>query len=376
MNNQTRHISLYIGHAYDLVYFLRLVPLIRAYGRFTFSAVVAMDPHLNKIAGLSSYLDHIASDYIMITEDQVPRLGKGIAPISKLISTALQRIDKLINKADLFISLDKSQLLPHILLNKFHHSILIQTFEAPDLTKDYTIAWKSTVLANIYHSIFGAKWKIIRVNKKSTFVSHHHVIRQKVEIIFRNGDKSLKNRIVLPPLIESEVTSKKVILFGSRFLSWDYFTKKMTADLLKYYKELSSSLPGYTFLYKPHPAEMDDEFKLIRECFPTGNIENIGYDLSSELVLLTHPEIDYCFSLGSTSSLSALEMGFKSYVIYKLIGFPDEIEGTYDSIFHDAPANFFLNDTSDLQKLPPLKSHPGYLTYFLDRLSFYTRTSL
>jgi len=366
--NKPVHIVLYIGHAYDLTFFLRLVPLIKNHGEYTFSAIVAMDTHLGKIVSLESLLKELTSDYIIISEDQVPRLGIEFLQVSSKIKNILSRVKGMIWKSQSFISLDKSQLLPHILLNKFKRSILIQTFEQVDLTNDYTIAWKSTILANMYHALFGAKWKLIRSNKKSSFITHHQVISQNVEIVYRNGDESIRNKIVLPPLSFSGVTGKKVLFFGSRFLSWDYFTEKMKIELLEYYKGIAVSLSEFTFLYKPHPAEMDTEFNLIRTCFPNGNIENIGYDLSSELVLLTTPGIEYCFSLGSTSSLSAFEMGFKSFVIYKLIGFPPEVERTYDNIFHDAPVDFFLKDVSNLTKLPKLKSFRGYLDYFLNLL--------
>jgi hypothetical protein len=371
--NKQIHIVLYIGHAYDLTFFLRLVPLIKNHGEYTFSAIVAMDTHLGKIACLESFLKELTSDYIIVLEDQVPRLGTEFLLVSSKIKNILSRIKRMIYEAQLFVSLDKSQLLPHLLLSKFKRSILIQTFEPLDLTDDYKIAWKSTFLANLYHTLFSAKWKIIRSNKKSNYITHHQVISQNVEIVYKNGDEAIKNRIVLPPLTHNGKLGNKVILFGSRFLSWDFFTEKMKIDLLEYYKEIGDCLSGFTFLYKPHPAEKDDEFNLVKSCFPSGNIENIGYDLSSELVLLMTPGIEYCFSLSSTSSLSAFEMGFKSFVLYKQIGFPVEVERTYDNIFKDASEDFYLNDVSSLLKLPKLKPNQGYMNYFLNLLSVQLR---
>ncbi len=368
-NTIPQQIVIYIGHAYDLVYFLRLIPIIRADSSYVFLAVVAIDGHLAKITRLEYFLNQITKEYILIQESEVPRLNTNVFVTSRKIKVALRKLSSFICKADLFISLDKSQLLPHILLNKFRRSILIQTFEPNNLIHDYKIAWKSTILANIYNVLFCSKLKIIRSNKKSVFISHHEVLGQNSEIIYRNGDDFLPNRIILPPLVHQKVPGKKILIFGSRFLSWDYFTEKMKTDLMNFYVTISDTYEDYTFLYKPHPAEMAEEFKLIKECFTPGKINNIGYDLNSELVLLESRDVEYCFSLGSTSSLSAFEMGFNSFVFYKLLGFPKEIERTYDNIFMDAPKEFFLNFNSDLKKIQSLESAPGYLDYFLIRIS-------
>ena len=367
--NNSQHIVLYIGHAYDLVFFLRLIPLVRDSGNYIFSAVVAIDAHLVKITRLDYFLNQITNDHILISESEVPRLNMSVPDMSLKIKAALGRLNNLVCAADLFIALDKSQMLPHILLSKFRRSILVQTFEPNDLLDDYQIAWKSTLLANIYHFLFGAKWKIIRANKKSSLVSHHEVIGQNAEIIYRNGDKSLPNRLILPPLVCHKRPGKKILIFGSRFLSWDYFTEEMRIDLLNFYRAISTTFKKYSFIYKPHPYEMQQEFKLIQGCFAPSQIKNIGYDLNSELVLLSNHDIEYCFSLGSTSSMSAFEMGFKSFVIYKLLGFPKEIERTYDSIFPNVPKEFFLRDDYDLRNLPTLMPAPGYLDYFLSSIS-------
>ena len=81
------------------------------------------------------------------------------------------------------------------------------------------------------------------------------------------------------------------------------------------------------------------------------NLNLVEDFLNSEHYLVEHNDIAYCFSIGSTSSLSAYKMGFNSKVSYRSIFQDDEIIKGFDSIFEDTDESIHTNnDFSDIRK--------------------------
>jgi hypothetical protein len=85
---------------------------------------------------------------------------------------------------------------------------------------------------------------------------------------------------------------------------------------------------------------------------------------NTEFFLLNSSDYSFTFSIGSTSSRSAYDFGLNSYVFYKYLQLPLEIEATYDNIFIDQPKDFFIHELETINTLHPLVFSDSYMEYF------------
>ncbi|MDC3217301.1 hypothetical protein OAU21_02340, partial [Gammaproteobacteria bacterium] len=105
----------------------------------------------------------------------------------------------------------------------------------------------------------------------------------------------------------------------------------------------------YKFYYIAHPKEKD-EFEELNNIFEN-NLNLIEGFLNSEHYLVENNDIAHCFSIGSTSSKSAYQMGFNSKVAYRSIFKGNQIVDGFDSIFEDIDESIHINDSfSDIRK--------------------------
>ena len=96
-----------------------------------------------------------------------------------------------------------------------------------------------------------------------------------------------------------------------------------------------------------------------------GRCELVNNYFSSEHFLFENRKISYTFSIGSTSSFSAFNMGFSAKVFYKMLDFSANIESTYDRIFSGFPVSFFADQIDDTI-IPCVREHLDYNSNYLN----------
>lgn len=373
MPNQ-QNLVLYIGHPFDLAYFMRLLPLINEKKQFYVTAIVAKGYYFKDMDNLNELLNKISDECFVIPDNKIPgysrHLLKGIKN-TLFVKKLIRNIDK---NNSILISIDKSQFIANYLNSHFKKIILIQGVDPLDL-KDYKPAYLKMAWFNLINIITGSKLIFLRHNKKSSgHIWHYTVYNLKPAICYLTEDESVKNRIVLPE-IASENKSKRIIIFGSRYNDWKFINNnksEIKTLVFLFYKNLKQTFPEHIFYYKPHPRENGSEYAEINQIFDNQLI-NVGISLNSELFLIENNDIEHCFSLGSTSSRSAYEMGFSSKVFYKLLNFEKEIEKVFDGIFSEMQRTFFIKDLQrldDLSRKEPTKNYLQGIKNYLYELSY------
>ena len=349
MPNQ-QNLVLYIGHPFDLAYFVRLLPLINGKKQFYVTAIVVKGYYFRNMDSLNELLYKISNDHLIIPRNKIPGYGKNLLKGIKntlFVKKLIRNIDK---NNSILISMDHSQFIANYLNSHFKKVILIQTVDTLDFKKHYKPAYLRMVWFNLVNLLTGSKFIVLYYNKSSSgHIWHYKILNPNFKPIYRNDNVSISNRIVLPK-VASENKSKKIIIFGSRYNDWRYINNnrsEIKEIIFLFYKNLKQTFPEHIFYYKPHPRENGSEYAEINQIFDNQLI-NVGISLNSELFLIKNNDIEHCFSLGSTSSMSAYEMGFGSKVFYKTLPFPKSVNSVYDEIFHDAPGDFFIKNYNDL----------------------------
>jgi hypothetical protein len=341
---------LYIGHPFDLAFFKRLIPLINDDNQYYIITIVAKGYYFREMNNLEDILSTIANENIIISDNKIPGYSKNIFRTlyrTLCVRKLIHGVDK---KNSILISIDKSQFIANYLNSHFKKVILIQTVDTLDLKKDYKPAYLKMAWSNLINIITGSKLIFLRYNKKSSgHIWHYKILNPNFKVIYRNDNISISNRIVLPG-VKSKNKSKKIVIFGNRYNGWEFIKNKKSEVkelIFLFYKNLKQTHPEHTFYYKPHPLEKGTEFAEINHIFDSRLID-VGISLNSELFLIENNDIEYCFSLGSTSSMSAHEMGFSSKVFYKMLPLAQSVNSAYDDIFQDAPEEFFIKDYNEL----------------------------
>jgi len=369
-----KKVILFIGHTFDLAFFMRLIPLINSDNDFEITAIVAKGKYFREMHNLGNYLKEITHSSICIQQNRIPAYSRNI--IKSLFNTF--RLKRKLNSQDfsssLLISLDKSTFLANYLLSKFKNVILIQTKESNDndLKKHFRIRLLRTIWFNILNLLTNSKYTTLYVNKGSCNRVHQfRILKPEHYTIYRNLT-SKRNKIILPSVANSN-KSNKVLIFGSRFYGWAYFYEYYDfnrSKIISFYTCLHELYPNYEFLYKPHPKEEGKEFDEINKVFG-GKLINLGISLNAEMYLLENKDIDLCVSINSTSSISAFEMGFNSKVFYKILKFPDSLVYDMDLRFNDAPNDIFITsldaDIKNKENRSNTKSDLKYIRKILDK---------
>lgn len=255
----------------------------------------------------------------------------------------INQLKKTINNNSLIITFSKFELYID-LVNKYfknHISILQPSSTVNDFNKnELEVFYTYKIRRNIYEFLFN----LTRTNPYRLISTKSIVIFKKLiknTEIFLSNNKNLKsNEITFPFRFREEKLKypNTIIVFGSRFLEWEYFDSKKIDVLNDFLENLKSSFPKFKFIYVKHPLEKREyeflninEFEIIENSI---NAEMIFYEMGHK--------IHSVYSIGSTSSKTAFEFGIKSHVLYKSLEFENSVEKVYNRIFNGYPKNFFI----------------------------------
>ena len=357
-------ITFYIGHSFDLAYFYRLIPLIKSYGNFKFSCIIVKNDYILRIKNIDFYLKTLFDDVLIIDRNNIPKeFSLNFIANFKKILYVLHKVKSIENK-EILISFDKSSQIINVVKPRFKKSILLQSYSTENIRKNYKFGVLPTIISNIYNLLSGSNLKIIKINRLTDLVVHHQVIKDRSEIIYLSNNANIPNRFSLNIINSNRITSNKVLIFGSRFLEWDYFKKWHVDSLLKIYRLLVETYPNSHFFYKPHPVEKGTEFQFLKKHVFGNRITLLNDMENTEFFLLNSSDFSFTFSIGSTSSRSSYDFGLNSYVFYKYLQLPLEIEATYDNIFIDQPNDFFIRELETIKTLHSLVFSDSYMEYF------------
>ena len=232
------------------------------------------------------------------------------------------------------------------LLNKYfknHISILQPGSTVNDFKENEIQIFRTfKIRRNIYEFLLKLKKsKPYKLNSTKSIVLFGKLYKN-TEIFLSNKKNLNPNEITFPFKFRKEKLKhpNTIIVFGSRFLEWEYFDSKKIDLLNDFLENLKSSFLEFKFIYVKHPLEKREyeflninEFEIIENSI---NAEMIFYEMGHK--------IHSVYSIGSTSSKTAFEYGIRSHVIYKMLKLEGSVEKVYDRIFSGYPKNFYLKN--------------------------------
>ena len=255
----------------------------------------------------------------------------------------INQLKKTINNNSLIITFSKFELYIDLLNKHFknHISILQPGSTFNDFNKNELEVFHTyKIRRNIYEFLFN----LTRTNpyrlKSTKSIVLFDKLSKNTEIFLSNNKNRNSNEITFPFSIKEEKLKhpNTIVVFGSRFLEWEYFDSKKIDILNDFLENLKSSFPEFKFIYVKHPLENREyeflninEFEIIENSI---NAEMIFYEMGHK--------IHSVYSIGSTSSKTAFEFGIKSHVLYKSLEFENSVEKVYNRIFNGYPKNFFI----------------------------------
>ena len=348
MPNKKQTIVFSIAHVYDLVFFYRIVKETSIKKEYHVKVIFFLHTHFNnKIDTVKDLLSKISNDIIFVDTAHIPYYQKNIVKNIYLGLKLKNLLKKYFLKSDAMLIVDKSHLHSHILLNFFNNPILFQFFSKFDEAQ-YKKRFLKTMAANLINFFLNNSFiKIFQLKNTRTVENYvSNLKRIKILYITNSINKNLKSINFSKPEISSD---NKIVIFGGRYLGWD-LQKQTLEKIRKYYFAIYSEFKDiYKFYYIAHPKEKD-EFEELNNIFEN-NLNLIEGFLNSEHYLVENNDIAHCFSIGSTSSKSAYQMGFNSKVAYRSIFKGNQIVDGFDSIFEDIDESIHINDSfSDIRK--------------------------
>jgi hypothetical protein len=365
MRKLKKNIILYIGHTYDLAYFYRLIPLINNDNKFRITSILAKGPYFDDVIKYREILERYSDEIIEISAEHIPVYSLRIIRSLKNIFRLRKKIMHIDFMGSVLISHDKSQFMANYLLSHFKKVVLIQTLESNDFQNNLKLSPFRMIYYNLLNFLSWNKLIVLKeVTSSNGHAWHYKILNPHFEVVYRNNQLDIENKIILPSL-EDINPQKKILIFGGRFTEWAYLKdnrNKYISIIKSFYLKLYKKYSGYEFYYKPHPKEGDDEYKIIKDIF-NNELINLGKSLNSELFLLNNRDIGYCYSICSTSSLSAYELGFNSRTFYRLLKLKNGIEEANNLIYQDMPNNFFVNYLNDNLDIKCNSNSNGDLDY-------------
>jgi hypothetical protein len=333
----------YIGHPYDLAFFKRLISALDLRSKYRITLIITKINYFRDFKVMGTLASRISDEIISFEEEQIPNYTyRNIVKNLENIRNFKSRIAHLSPRKSVFISNDKSVLSANILLNYFENNILFQqtsNFKA----EDYRVDWLRSGLYVFYCKLARLNTIFVLKNKNaSNEVFQLVVTKPNFNVMFLSRNKKLRS--ISLPYVASSKKSNKMVIFGSRYDTWQFLKEnkqRFKEELLEIYRTISSLFLDYIIYYKPHPKETGTEFIEINKIF-NGKLLDVGVSLNAELFLMENSDIKYCFSIGSTSSKSAHEMGFNSKVMYRALCLTSGEKRMFDNIFNEMPAHFFI----------------------------------
>jgi hypothetical protein len=370
------HIYFYCLHRYDLVFYVRIIEYLRSVN-FLIKATAIIDSKL--------FEHEVVKLYVKINFDNVLLIPFENCEEKKIYERCVAFIrlrrwirDQL-DPSSFMVLLDKSNLLSRVFLKQHKRNILIQGIET--IGVGFKFSYIHFLKELLRFSITGSMLMKHYFNSSSggriQALSFFNFNKPK-NIIYITDDINKKPNISLPVLPIKK--GKKVIIFGSRFLSWNDFSDDPYPDkskkifikkVLLVYRYLARSLSGdFRLYYIPHPLEQDGEFDLLSDIF-SQRLTRVSNFISGEEFLLRNRDVALTISLGSTLSNSAFSMGFNSKVFYKMLGLKQSISSVYDDIFFGLPPDFFAKEYVDLLKPCYRVDRDGNMSDFISMLKVY-----
>jgi hypothetical protein len=351
-------ICLYAMHRYDLVFYARLIEALN-YSNTKYEYKLLVTDQVYDIHNAEDFILQRFPNYKIVPVNTKPKGGifAKISTFLKLRAWARYHIDK----NDILVLTDKSSPISRFFLKRSSNAILVQQIE--EYSGDFKIDLKSTARDAIICMVLGAYYARWYVSSSSGgFVRGLKTVSMPKNIVklHQVPDSIAPDHFALPPLRDVR-QGKLIVIFGSRFLSWPFFRLGIFEHrlelLTQIYAFIHVSFPGHRVIYLQHPAEKGDEFDFLNIIF-RGRLDKVDSYFSSEHYLYINRIVDCTFSIGSTSSVSAFNMGFPAKVFYKMLDFSSTIESTYDRIFSGLPSSFFAERIDDLI-LPSTRDFPN-----------------
>lgn len=339
-------IYIYAMHVYDLIFYSRLIDDFGINSDdFAFQLIVA--DYLLEIDHARDFIEKKFGNFLIAPLSTKEKLN--IFAKYKHVKRLKKWYSENVDARKLIVLTDKSSVYSRFFLRKAKNAILVQQIENIDTNYKFDLVASTTDF--IRAKLLGAYCAKHYVNKSSGGI----VRAVKLNVDNPNFAKVFYSLSIDGPayfrfpLLKIE-RRRKVIIFGSRFFSWPYFQgvdyNKRLNRLRNIYYNISENLVGYDFVYIPHPLEFGKEFEFVQAAFSGKLTLAKGY-FSAEHYLYENRDVAFTFSIGSTSSFSAFNMGFSAKVFYKMLDFPEGVSATYDDIFAELPTGFFATTSTE-----------------------------
>ena len=356
-----------VAHSYDVIFFYRLISESNITSHYEIYVIFQESKSFTgKLAITKKLLKKISSNIVFIEQNSFVFYGRNIF---KHIYNGL-KFKKILkhnfDKNTPILLTDFSAFGSYILLNYFKNNILFQLPRDKLDLNQYRLSFKKIFMSNILNFFIGNKFiKIYELKSEANYIKYF-MSSIKQNIIFIVNDNTKKNTINFSNSI-ANYDGKKIVIFGSGYYGWG-----LSNDSLDRIDEFHNIIylkfkDDYSFVYLKHPLESKEEFETIKKIFNNDIYEECNY-LNSEHYLLENRDISCCFSIGSLSSKSAYDMGFNSFVFYKLILLNPNVEMVYSNLFVDMPDEININFeiTNSNMNIEKLKSNFQTLNNLLD----------
>ena len=337
-----------IAHTYDLIFFYRLVMESNYKEKYIIKILFQEHKYFKgKMPIVNRLLLAISDKVVYVKNDQIPQHSINLVKHVFLAYKLKRLIRDNFNKKDRLLILDKSSYSSNILLSYFNRSVLFQFPDSHENLSVYKLYLSKNILVNIYHAVINIpKIKVIKlINPGSKKILEEFIVDFKnIERVFIANDKSPRSINFSTQVNASK--SNKIVIFGSRYNQWDLKSSTLT-KINTYYENIYHTFKDrYLFVYIKHPLEQGSEFKEMQEVFHNSLLLETRC-LNSEHYLIENKDTSYCFSIGSTSSKSAYQMGFNSKVGYKWILSDTNMIPAFDNILYDIADDIHIQTPSD-----------------------------
>jgi hypothetical protein len=354
-----------IAHSYDLMFFYRLVMESNYKEKYIIKILFQEHKYFKgKMPIVNRMLLAISDKIVFVKNDQIPRHSINLFKHVFLAYKMKRLIRYNFNKKDRLLILDKSSYSSNILLSYFNRSVLFQ-FQNKK-SSSYELYILKNILIYIYHAVINIpKIKVLKLINSEKIIEEFIVDLKNIDKVFIANDKG--PRSINFSIVDNTIKSNKIVIFGSRYNQWNLKSSTLT-KINTYYENIYNTFKDkYLFVYIEHPLEKGSELKEMQEVFDNSLLIETRY-LNSEHYLIENKDTAYCFSIGSTSSKSAYQMGFNSKVGYKWILSDTNIILGFDSVFDDIADDIHMFSPADDISNSALASHQSTKLDVLDEI--------
>ena len=316
----------FVNHRYDLTYYLRLLDnlnLPKNKIKFIFNKRFSDQKDINV------FIKNELNFKIQIIDFKEESSSK----LQRLLN--FKKLDKFLNKISnnfTLIILDKSKLSSRYLISKFSKVILIQNNED---FNNYKLNIKETI-KELFKSIITQTIPVLIYSDETKF--------SKLVYTFKIYDKYIikSNFSLLPRVKINKDDEGMIVLFGSRFYNWNFINQNSIEEFVKkIILHIVSLNPNKKINYLSHPRESGKEISFLKKNLGSSLVIHKNY-LNAEHFLIKNHNVVKTYSIGSTASISAHHMGFKSYVFYKMLKIKKSNISAFDNVLRNLPKNSFL----------------------------------